>query len=351
MTAKYGIPYFANFVNSDMRPEDVRSMCCHLRLDNTELRKRGGGLFGANPLTGSIGVVTINLPRIGYLARGEDEFLARLEELMELAKQSLIIKRKLLERLTESGLYPYSRFWLEGVKRATGEYWTNHFSTIGIIGMNEACLNLFGRTLADPECIAFAERVLDFTNRKLMEFQEETGHLWNLEATPAEGTSHRLALLDKIQFPDIIVANEEDVRHGAAPYYTNSTHLPVEFSEDLFLVLKLQDPLQIRYTGGTVLHIWLGERAPTGEAVKSLVRQIVNHFQLPYFTITPTFSVCPSHGYVEGEREHCPSCGTKTEVYSRVVGYLRPVEQWNAGKRSEFKRRLVFSVGRVSTRG
>ena len=351
MTAKYGIPYFANFVNSDMRPEDVRSMCCHLRLDNTALRKRGGGLFGANPLTGSIGVVTINLPRIGYLARNEGEFLARLEELMELAKQSLIIKRKLLERLTESGLYPYSRFWLREVKRATGAYWTNHFSTIGIIGMNEACLNLFGKTLADPECIAFAERVLDFMNRKLVEFQEETGHLWNLEATPAEGTSHRLALLDKGQFPDIIVANEEDVRRGAAPYYTNSTHLPVEFSEDLYLVLKLQDPLQVRYTGGTVLHIWLGERVPTGEAVKSLVRQIVNHFRLPYFTITPTFSVCPSHGYVAGEREHCPSCGAKAEVYSRVVGYLRPVEQWNAGKRSEFKRRLVFNVGGVPARG
>ncbi|RLE32430.1 ribonucleoside triphosphate reductase [Candidatus Acetothermia bacterium] len=351
MTAKYGIPYFANFVNSDMRPEDVRSMCCHLRLNNEELRKRGGGLFGANPLTGSIGVVTINLPRIGYLARNEREFLERLEELMELAKQSLVIKRKLLERLTEAGLYPYSRFWLRGVKQATGEYWKNHFSTIGIIGMNEACLNLFGKDLSHPECIAFAERVLDFMNEKLVRFQEETDHLWNLEATPAEGTSYRLALLDKKRFPKIIVANEEDVQRGAAPYYTNSTHLPVEFSDDLYRVLVLQDPLQVKYTGGTVLHIWLGERAPTGEAVKALVRQIVRHFRLPYFTITPTFSVCPSHGYLAGEREHCPKCGAPAEVYSRVVGYLRPVEQWNAGKKSEFARRLTFNVGHVPAQG
>ena len=349
MTAKYGIPYFANFVNSDMRPEDVRSMCCHLRLNNEELRKRGGGLFGANPLTGSIGVVTINLPRIGYLARNEGEFLERLEELMELAKQSLVIKRKLLERLTEAGLYPYSRFWLRGVKQATGEYWKNHFSTIGIIGMNEACLNLFGKDLSDPECIAFAERILDFMNEKLVRFQDETDHLWNLEATPAEGTSHRLARIDKEKFPRIIVANEDEVRNGAAPYYTNSTHLPVEYSEDLYRVLVLQDPLQVKYTGGTVLHIWLGERAPSGEAVKALVRQIVWNFRLPYFTITPTFSVCPSHGYLEGERERCPSCGSPAEVYSRVVGYLRPVEQWNPGKRAEFSRRVTFSVGKVHT--
>ncbi len=344
MTARYGIPYFANFVNSDMKPEDVRSMCCHLRLDNRELRKRGGGLFGAHPLTGSIGVVTINLPRIGYLSRDEAEFLERLGELMELAKKSLIIKRKLLERLTDAGLYPYSRYWLSMVKKTEGEYWHNHFSTIGIIGMNEACLNLFGKNLADPECVRFAERVLDFMREKLADYQEETGHLWNLEATPAEGASYRLALLDKRLFPDILVANEEDVREkGADPYYTNSTQLPVGLTDDVFLALKLQDPLQTKYTGGTVLHIWLGERAEP-VAVRGLIRAVVENFQLPYFTITPTFSICPNHGYISGEHFQCPECGAQTEVYSRVVGYLRPVDQWNKGKRSEFADRKTFKV-------
>ncbi len=344
MTARYGIPYFANFVNSDMKPEDVRSMCCHLRLDNRELRKRGGGLFGAHPLTGSIGVVTINLPRIGYLSRDETEFLERLGELMELAKKSLIIKRKLLERLTDAGLYPYSRYWLSMVKKTEGEYWHNHFSTIGVIGMNEACLNLFGKTLADPECIRFAERVLDFMREKLADYQEETGHLWNLEATPAEGASYRLALLDKRLFPDILVANEEDVREkGADPYYTNSTQLPVGLTDDVFLALKLQDPLQTKYTGGTVLHIWLGERAEP-VAVRGLIKAVVENFQLPYFTITPTFSICPNHGYIAGEHFQCPECGVQTEVYSRVVGYLRPVDQWNKGKRSEFADRKTFKV-------
>ncbi len=344
MTARYGIPYFANFVNSDMKPEDVRSMCCHLRLDNRELRKRGGGLFGAHPLTGSIGVVTINLPRIGYLSRDEAEFLERLGELMELAKKSLIIKRKLLERLTDAGLYPYSRYWLSMVKKTEGEYWHNHFSTIGIIGMNEACLNLFGKNLADPECVRFAERVLDFMREKLADYQEETGHLWNLEATPAEGASYRLALLDKRLFPDILVANEEDVREkGADPYYTNSTQLPVGLTDDVFLALKLQDPLQTKYTGGTVLHIWLGERAEP-VAVRALIRTVVENFQLPYFTITPTFSICPNHGYISGEHFQCPECGAQTEVYSRVVGYLRPVDQWNKGKRSEFADRKTFKV-------
>lgn len=344
MTARYGIPYFANFVNSDMKPEDVRSMCCHLRLDNRELRKRGGGLFGAHPLTGSIGVVTINLPRIGYLSRDEAEFLERLGELMELAKKSLIIKRKLLERLTDAGLYPYSRYWLSMVKKTEGEYWHNHFSTIGIIGMNEACLNLFGKNLADPECVRFAERVLDFMREKLADYQEETGHLWNLEATPAEGASYRLALLDKRLFPDILVANEEDVREkGADPYYTNSTQLPVGLTDDVFLALKLQDPLQTKYTGGTVLHIWLGERAEP-VAVRGLIKAVVENFQLPYFTITPTFSICPNHGYISGEHFQCPECGAQTEVYSRVVGYLRPVDQWNKGKRSEFADRKTFKV-------
>ncbi len=343
MTAKYGIPYFANFINSDMRPEDARSMCCRLRLDLRELRYRGGGLFGSNPLTGSIGVVTLNLPRLAFLSRNEREFFERLEALMQLAGKALIIKRKFLERLTEQGLYPYSKFYLRTVKELTGEYWKNHFSTIGIVGMNEACLNLLGCTLAEPEGIDFAVRVLEFMREKLVAFQEATGHLWNLEATPAEGTSYRLAMLDKQRYPRIIVANEHAVRErNAAPYYTNSSQLPVNYTDDLFLALRLQEPLQTKYTGGTVFHVWLGERVPSPEAAKALVQRIFGRFRIPYLTLTPTFSVCPSHGYLRGEQERCPTCGERTEVYSRVVGYLRPVEQWNSGKQEEFKDRLSF---------
>jgi ribonucleoside-triphosphate reductase len=343
MTAKYGIPYFANFINSDMKPEDIRSMCCHLRLDTKELKRRGGGLFGANPLTGSIGVVTINLPRIGYLSRDEEEFMERLGSLMQVAARSLIIKRKVLERLTEHGLYPYSRFYLRGIKQQYGEYWANHFSTIGIIGMNEAALNLIGTSIAEREGQEFAIRVLDFMRERLREFQEATGHVWNLEATPAEGASYRLALLDKQHYPRIMVANEAEVQDsGAAPYYTNSSLLPVEYTDDLFEALELQDPLQTRYTGGTVFHIWLGERVTDSEAVKGLVKKVAENFRLPYFTITPTFSICPTHGYIPGEHYRCPECGQPTEVYSRVVGYLRPVEQWNSGKQSEFKDRKTF---------
>ncbi|MCR4391886.1 MAG: ribonucleoside triphosphate reductase [Candidatus Acetothermia bacterium] len=343
MTAKYGIPYFANFVNSEMRPEDARSMCCRLRLDVRELRRRGGGLFGSNPLTGSIGVVTLNLPRLAYLSRDEHEFLDRLHELMQLAGKSLIIKRKVLERLTDQGLYPYSKFYLRGVKEPRGEYWAQHFSTIGVIGMNEATLNLLGCTLAEEEGIAFALRVLDFMREVLVGFQEATGHPWNLEATPAEGTSYRLAMVDKDRHPGIVVANERAVRErGAAPYYTNSSQLPVDATFDLFAALRLQEPLQTRYTGGTVFHVWLGERLPSPEAVKSLVAKVMGNFRIPYLTLTPTFSVCPAHGYLVGEQERCPTCGALAEVYSRVVGYLRPVEQWNAGKQSEFRDRKMF---------
>jgi ribonucleoside-triphosphate reductase len=342
MAAKYGIPYFANFLNSNMNPEDVRSMCCRLRLDTKELRKRGGGLFGADPLTGSLGVVTINLPRIGYLARDEDKFFERLDRLMDVAKTSLEVKRKVLERFTENGLYPYCRFYLRNVKMASGQYWRNHFTTIGIIGMNEALLNMFGVSMAEPEGVRFAEKVLTHMRERLVEYQEETGNLYNLEATPAEGTSYRLARIDKRKYPDIKVANEAKVKEGAAAFYTNSTQLPVDFQGDLFEALELQDRLQTLYTGGTVFHIWLGERLPSWRSASELVKKVFSGFHLPYMTLTPTFSVCPSHGYLSGEHRQCPRCGSKCEVYSRVVGYLRPVDQWNDGKQAEFAMRRTY---------
>ena len=344
MTGKYGIPYFSNFVNSDLSPEDARSMCCRLRLDNRELLKRGGGLFGANPLTGSIGVVTINLPRIGYLADNEADFRDRLSGLLNLAKDSLTIKRKVLETFTEKNLYPYSKFYLRGVKEGTGLYWKNHFSTFGIIGMNEACLNFLGVGIADPEGQAFALRVMDFIRDQIAGMQEETGDIFNLEATPAEGTSYRLAILDKRQYPEIIRANDGVAAEGEDPYYTNSTQLPVSYSDDIFETLALQDGLQTKYTGGTVLHVYLGEMVEDVEAVKSLIRKIANGYKLPYFTLTPTFSVCSAHGYLKGRQPRCPRCGRETEIYSRVVGYLRPVKQWNNGKQAEFARRKNFKV-------
>jgi ribonucleoside-triphosphate reductase (formate) len=344
MTGKYGIPYFSNFVNSDMSPEDARSMCCRLRLDNRELLKRGGGLFGANPLTGSIGVVTINLPRIGYLARSRDDFFKQLKEKIDLAVDSLAIKRKVLEKFTEKDLYPYSKFYLRDVKQGTGLFWKNHFSTIGIIGMNEACLNFLGENIATPEGLKFSLEVMDFLRDRITEIQATSGDIFNLEATPGEGTSYRLALLDKKQFPEIITASEADYRNGAAPFYTNSTQLPVNYTDDLFETLTLQDPLQAKYTGGTVLHVFLGEQVTDISAVKSLVRKITHRFRLPYFTITPTFSVCPSHGYLAGEHATCGICASETEVYSRVVGYLRPVRQWNNGKQAEFEIRKTFEV-------
>ena len=345
MTGRYGIPYFSNFVNSDMSPDDARSMCCRLRLDNRELRKRGGGLFGANPLTGSIGVVTLNLPRLGLLAKDESDFLARLAVLADLAKESLCIKRKELERFTEGGLYPYTTYYLRDVKARTGRYWTNHFSTIGIIGMNEACMNLLGKGIADKDGQAFALRVMDSLRDQLARIQEDTGDFFNLEATPGEGTTYRLARLDQANFNGRAhFANTDAVRLGAAPFYTNSTHLPVNYTEDLFEALELQDELQSHYTGGTVLHGFVGEEIPDTRTVRDLVRKITANYTLPYFTLTPTFSICAAHGYLTGTAELCPECGQKAEVYSRVVGYLRPVSRWNDGKQQEFSLRVEYTA-------
>ncbi len=305
-TAKYGIPYFANFINSDMKPEDARSMCCRLRLDTRELRTRGGGLFGSNPLTGSIGVVTINLPRIAFLSkpsdRPTDEFFTRLTSLMELARESLEIKRKVLEGFTDSGLYPYSKFYLTTIKERFGEYWKNHFSTIGLVGMNEACLNLLGEPITSQVGQEFALKTLRFMREKLVEFQQKTGNNYNLEATPAEGVSYRLALLDKKRYPEIITAGTK------RPYYTNSSQLPVNYSDDVFEVLELQDELQSSYTGGTVLHIFVGEKITDTRSIKLLIKNIFENYRLPYLTITPTFSICPIHGYIAGEHAECPIC-------------------------------------------
>jgi len=344
MTGKYGIPYFSNFVNSDMSPEDARSMCCRLRLDNRELLKRGGGLFGANPLTGSIGVVTINMPRIGFVADNEEDFLAILKKHIMTSVESLTIKRKVLEQFTENNLYPYSKFYLRAIKEASGIYWKNHFSTIGIIGMNEACLNLLGMDIASDAGQAFAIRVMDYIRAIMSEVQDQTGKMFNLEATPAEGTTYRLAMLDKARFPGIICANEDEYIKGAAPYYTNSTHLPVNYTDDVFDTLAHQDELQSKYTGGTVLHVFLGEQISDINILKGLLKKIAQNYKLPYFTLTPTFSVCASHGYINGRHEECPVCGDQTEVYSRVVGYLRPVKQWNNGKMAEFAMRKTYKV-------
>ncbi len=348
VTARYGIPYFSNFVNSDMSPEDTRSMCCRLRLDlrglpaERPLGKRGGGLFGANPLTGSIGVVTINMPRLGYLSSDEGEFLRDLGELMDLARDSLEIKRKMLERFTENSLYPYTRHYLRRVHERFGRYWKNHFSTIGLVGLNEACLNLLGTNIGSPSGQLFALRVLDYMREKLLTFQEQTGNNYNLEATPAEGTSYRLARLDAEKYPRIKSGN--DAESGGRPFYTNSSQLPVQYSDDILEVLDLQDELQTKYTGGTVVHLFVGEEIVDARNVKKLVKLICERYHLPYFTVTPTFSVCPTHGYLSGKQESCPHCGATAEVYSRVVGYLRPVSQWNEGKVEEFKVRKTFKL-------
>jgi len=315
------IPYFANFVNSDMKAEDARSMCCRLRLDNRELRKRGGGIFAANPLTGSIGVVTINLSRIGYNAKTKDAFFSRLGQMMDLARESLKLKRTILENFTESGLYPYSKFYLTDIRERFGEYWKNHFNTVGINGMNEAVLNFMNRPLSTEEGQDFAVKVMDFMLARLAEYQGEDNQLYNLEATPAEGATHRFAKADKALYPDIIVANEQTYQErGAAPYYTNSTHLPVGFSDDVFDVLEKQDPLQIKYTGGTVIHNFLGEKMPDIDSTKTLVRKIAENFHLPYYTLTPTFSVCPKHGYLTGEHRFCPVCDEE-------IGFVREQEE------------------------
>ena len=343
MTAKYGIPYFANFVNSDMSPEDTRSMCCRLRLDIEQVRRRGGGLFGSNPLTGSIGVVTINMARLGYLSSDLAEFLDRLRKLMLLAKDSLELKRKTIERFTEQGLYPYSKFYLSAVKERLGSYWTNHFATIGLIGMNEACLNFLGEDISTEKGKEFAVKVANFMRDELAKYQKETQGLYNLEATPGEGACYRLAKIDLESFPNIKVAGEGE------HYYTNSTQLPVDFKGDLFEALSNQDDLQVLYTGGTVFHGFLGEKVDDPESVKLLVKKVTETFHLPYFTITPTFSICPTHGYVSGEHFQCPECGKDTEVYSRVVGYFRPVKQWNKGKQAEFKQRKEFVLQGIAS--
>lgn len=328
MTAKYGIPYFSNFINSDMSPEDARSMCCRLRIDNRELEYRGGGLFGSNPLTGSVGVVTINLPKIAQNAKSKFEFVEILAAKMEIAKESLEIKRKLLEDYTDKNLYPYTKFYLRDIKARYGVYWKNHFSTIGLIGMNEACENFLQDDIGSFRGKNFALEVMDFMRDKIVEFQKQTGNNYNLEATPGEGTSYRLAKLD----------------HGKYPYYTNSTQLPVNYTDDVFEVLDHQDDLQTKYNGGTVVHIFAGERIKSIETIKNLVKKVCNNYHLPYFTFSPTFSTCPDHGYIAGEHFECPECGEKCEVYSRIVGYIRPVSQWNKGKQKEFCDRQTFAV-------
>jgi len=351
MTGKYGVPYFSNFINSDMDPEDARSMCCRLRIDNTQLEMRGGALFGAHPLTGSIGVVTLNLPRIGHLARDVEDFKARLAGLMDLASESMEIKRAVLEKLTDANLYPYTTFYLRGVKERYGVYWKNHFSTIGLVGMNEAALNLIGEDITTAEGHAFAEDILDFMRVRLVRYQKATGHNYNLEATPAEGTSYRLARKDRQRFPGITAANDHAGERAPVPFYTNSTHLPVGHTDDPFAALDHQDALQTKYTGGTVLHLFLGERIREPRTVKKLVRKIAEGYKLPYFSFTPTFSICPDHGYLSGEHFHCPHCGKESEVYSRVVGYLRPVHQWNDGKQAEFAERRTLRFRDEHTRG
>ena len=331
MAAKFAIPYFQNFINSSLNPSDVRSMCCRLQLDLRELRARGGGLFGSAEMTGSIGVVTINLPRIGYLSKTKKEFFDRLDRMMSLAKESLEIKRKIVAKNIERGLLPFTKRYLPSLN--------NHFSTIGLNGTNEACLNFLGQDIGTPEGRTFALEVLEFMRTKLADYQEQTGNLFNLEATPAEGTTYRFAKEDAKRFPGIVQAGTTD-----APYYTNSTHLPVACTDDPLFALDHQDELQGKYTGGTVLHMFLGERVTDWQTCRSLVQKIANNYRLPYFTITPTFSICRSHGYLAGEVERCPQCKEPCEVWSRIVGYFRPVDQWNKGKKSEYADRQEYSV-------
>ena len=334
MTAKYGTPYFSNYINSDMEPSDVRSMCCRLRLDLRELRKKSGGFFGSGESTGSVGVVTINMPRIAYLSKNEEDFYDRLEKMMDIAARSLKIKRNVITKLLNEGLYPYT-------KRYLGTF-DNHFSTIGLVGMNEACLNAkwLKCDLTTKEGQEFTKNVLNFMREKLSDYQEEYGDLYNLEATPAESTSYRLAKHDRKHFPNIVTATEK----GNTPYYTNSSHLPVGYTEDLFTALDIQDELQTLYTSGTVFHVFLGQKLPSWEASAALVKKIAENYHLPYYTLSPTYSVCQNHGYIVGEEYKCPTCGKKTEVYSRITGYYRPVQNWNDGKAEEFKNRLEYDI-------
>lgn len=330
MTAKYGTPNFQNFVNSDLNPEDVRSMCCRLQLDKRELRKRGGGLFGADEFTGSIGVVTINMPRLGYLSNTKEALLDRLGQLMDIAKNSLEVKRNMISNLMEQGLFPYTKRYLS--------HFNNHFSTIGLNGMNECCLNFLGKDITSEEGNALTLEVLDFMRDRLADYQEETGNLYNLEATPAEGTSYRLAKIDLKKYPDIISSGVDN------PYYTNSTQLPVDFTEDAFQALEMQDPIQTKYTGGTNFHVFLGESINDIQTCKNFVKKIAYNYRLPYYTLSPTFSICEDHGYIQGEQFNCPTCSKDTEVYTRIVGYYRPVNNWNKGKRSEYDLRREFDI-------
>ena len=336
MTSKYGIPYFSNYINSDMQPSDVRSMCCRLRLDLRELRRKTGGFFGSGESTGSVGVVTINIPRIAYLAEDEADFYRRLDRMMDISARSLKTKREVITKLLEQGLYPYT-------KRYLGTF-ENHFSTIGLIGMNEAGLNArwIRKDMTQPECQRFTREVLDHMRERLSDYQEEYGDLYNLEATPAESTTYRLAKHDKERYPDIITAGKE----GETPYYTNSSHLPVGYTEDIFDALDIQDELQTRYTSGTVFHAFLGEKLPDWKAAASLVRTIAQNYKLPYYTLSPTYSICKSHGYLAGEHFTCPICKQKAEVYSRITGYYRPVQNWNEGKLQEYKDRITYDTGK-----
>ena len=333
MTSKYGTPYFSNYINSDMEPSDVRSMCCRLRLDLRELRKKSGGFFGSGESTGSVGVVTVNIPRIAYLASDEADFYRRLDHIMDIAARSLKIKREVITKLMDAGLYPYT-------KRYLGTF-NNHFSTIGLVGMNEAGLNAkwIGKDMTSRETQKFSKEVLDHMRERLSDYQEQYGDLYNLEATPAESTSYRLAKHDKKRFPDIVTAHE-----GGTPYYTNSSHLPVGFTDDIFSALDIQDDLQTRYTSGTVFHAFLGEKLPSWESAANLVRKIAENYKLPYYTLSPTYSVCKDHGYIAGEKKECPVCGGKTEVYSRITGYYRPVQNWNDGKTQEYKDRVTYNI-------
>ncbi len=348
MTAKYGIPYFANFMNSDIDPDDVRSMCCRLRIDNRELRRKGGSLFGSDPLTGSIGIVTINLPRIGYLAKSEKEFFKRLDELLEISKESLELKREAIENFMEHGLYPYSKFYLRQIKERFGKYWKNHFNTIGIIGMNETLLNFFDKDILDEKAYNFAIKIMDHIRDRLVQYQEETDNMFNLEATPGETTAYYFARTDKEKYPDIITANELGCEcEEKDSFYTNSTNIPVHKDLDIFEALDHQEELLCKYTGGSVFHTYLGEKAPSKQSVKKLVKKIASRYKIPYFSITPTFSVCPNHGYIYGEHYLCPKCKpkkTQCEVYSRVVGYISPVQVWNNGKKSEWHMRKTFLI-------
>ena len=340
MTSKYGTPYFSNYVNSDMEPSDIRSMCCRLRLDLRELRRKTGGFFGSGESTGSVGVVTINLPRIAYQAADEADFYKRLDRLMDIAARSLKIKRDVITKLLNEGLYPYTKYYL-----GTFE---NHFSTIGLVGMNEAGLNAkwIRANMTDPKCQEFTKQVLDHMRERLSDYQEQYGDLYNLEATPAESTSYRLAKHDVEAFPDIITAAEP----GGTPYYTNSSHLPVGYTEDIFEALDIQDDLQTRYTSGTVFHAFLGEKLPSWQAAANLVRKIAENYKLPYYTLSPTYSVCKNHGYLTGEQFTCPACGETAEVYSRITGYYRPVQNWNEGKTQEYKERKEYVIDRSTLR-